>query len=183
MTTRTMRLAIAGVAATLVLAVPSLAATTITAAWSTGCSPATGQLCANVATVPIDSAGILELSVRSSTAQAFASCSTVRYHVYVDGTEVWVTPFLAPGESTPLRTVGPVGAGAVLTFRAEGNCAGALDFAAGAATLQLTEAPRTPTTKNDCKNGGWKTFTTLAFKNQGDCVSFVATEGRNQPAG
>jgi hypothetical protein len=33
-----------------------------------------------------------------------------------------------------------------------------------------------------CKKGGWMTFQP-AFKNQGDCVSFVATGGRNDPAG
>jgi hypothetical protein len=38
-----------------------------------------------------------------------------------------------------------------------------------------------PTTKDDCKNGGWRNFG--VFKNQGDCVSFVATKGKNQPAG
>jgi hypothetical protein len=36
-------------------------------------------------------------------------------------------------------------------------------------------------TKADCKKGGWSEFG--VFKNQGDCVSFVATEGRNPPAG
>jgi hypothetical protein len=45
-------------------------------------------------------------------------------------------------------------------------------------------APTTsvPTSKDQCKNGGWKTFTP-AFKNQGDCVSFVATNGKNGPNG
>jgi hypothetical protein len=38
-----------------------------------------------------------------------------------------------------------------------------------------------PTSKNDCKNGGWQTFGGK-FKNQGDCVSYVATGGRNGPA-
>ena len=33
-----------------------------------------------------------------------------------------------------------------------------------------------------CKKGGWVAFQP-AFKNQGDCVSFVATDGRNEPAG
>jgi hypothetical protein len=31
---------------------------------------------------------------------------------------------------------------------------------------------------SDCKKGGWATFAN-GFKNQGDCVSFVATGGRN----
>jgi hypothetical protein len=44
-------------------------------------------------------------------------------------------------------------------------------------------APSTPTSKDQCKNGGWKTFTDPSFKNQGDCVSFVATHGKNPPNG
>jgi len=32
-----------------------------------------------------------------------------------------------------------------------------------------------------CKHDGWSQF--AAFKNQGDCVSFFATGGQNQPAG
>jgi hypothetical protein len=40
--------------------------------------------------------------------------------------------------------------------------------------------------KNDCKQGGWKTFLNAnnepMFKNQGDCVSFFATGGKNQPS-
>lgn len=39
-----------------------------------------------------------------------------------------------------------------------------------------------PTTKDQCKNGGFRDFGT-AFKNQGDCVSFVATHTKNPPAG
>ena len=34
-----------------------------------------------------------------------------------------------------------------------------------------------PTDKDQCKDGGWQTFG--IFKNQGDCVSFVATGGKN----
>lgn len=30
-----------------------------------------------------------------------------------------------------------------------------------------------PTDKNQCKNGGWAAFNNPAFKNQGDCVSYV----------
>ncbi len=39
------------------------------------------------------------------------------------------------------------------------------------------ELGRTPATKDDCKNGGWATFNDPAFKNQGDCVSYVSTRG------
>lgn len=33
--------------------------------------------------------------------------------------------------------------------------------------------PAVPQSKDECKNGGWKTFSDPAFKNQGDCVSWV----------
>jgi hypothetical protein len=45
---------------------------------------------------------------------------------------------------------------------------------------QVVGSPTSPTTKDECKNGGWQNFNP-AFKNQGDCVSFVATGGKNQP--
>jgi len=49
----------------------------------------------------------------------------------------------------------------------------------GSATV--TDAQPSPTSKGQCQNGGWRNFP--GFKNQGDCVSFVATKGKNPPAG
>jgi hypothetical protein len=48
-------------------------------------------------------------------------------------------------------------------------------------TFVVPPAPRTPTSKEQCKKGGWKTYG--VFQNQGDCVSFVATKGKNPPRG
>lgn len=45
--------------------------------------------------------------------------------------------------------------------------------------ITVVDAPPVPTSKDQCKNGGWRTFG--AFRNQGDCVSFVATVGKNPP--
>ena len=49
--------------------------------------------------------------------------------------------------------------------------------------------PTLPTATGQCLNGGWQTFKVFknqeiynVFKNQGDCVSFVATKGKNPPA-
>jgi hypothetical protein len=36
-----------------------------------------------------------------------------------------------------------------------------------------------PTSKDQCKDGGWETYP--QFEKQGDCVSFVATGGKNPP--
>jgi hypothetical protein len=46
--------------------------------------------------------------------------------------------------------------------------------------LVVTDVQPFPTSKDECTNGGWKTYG--VFKNQGDCVSFVASGGKNAPA-
>lgn len=38
--------------------------------------------------------------------------------------------------------------------------------------------PVSPTSKDECKNGGWKDGFQTQYKNQGDCVSFVASHGK-----
>jgi len=51
-------------------------------------------------------------------------------------------------------------------------------------TLYTYEIP-TATSKDQCKNGGWQNLSDgngHNFQNQGDCVSFVATGGKNQGA-
>jgi hypothetical protein len=45
--------------------------------------------------------------------------------------------------------------------------------------ITIHDAHAVPTSKDQCKNGGWRSFS--GFKNQGDCVSYVATDGRNPP--
>jgi len=49
----------------------------------------------------------------------------------------------------------------------------------GTVLFKITASDSKPTSKDQCKNNGWKTFG--AFKNQGDCVSFVATKEQNLP--
>ena len=48
----------------------------------------------------------------------------------------------------------------------------------GRACAEL-EAPELPTGVDMCKKGLWEAY--LVFKNQGDCVSFFATGGKNEP--
>jgi hypothetical protein len=59
--------------------------------------------------------------------------------------------------------------------------AGAADLPVLDGDVIVTDAQPIPTTKEQCKNGGWRNFP--GFKNQGDCVSFVATRGKNPPSG
>jgi hypothetical protein len=56
-------------------------------------------------------------------------------------------------------------------------------------TLDEIQLPvsQIPSDKGECKGGGWQTFVNVntgrpIFRNQGDCVSFLATGGGNPPA-
>jgi hypothetical protein len=49
----------------------------------------------------------------------------------------------------------------------------------GEGDLVVTDAQPLPTSKDQCKKGGWHNYG--VFRNQGDCVSFVATGGKNPP--
>jgi hypothetical protein len=40
-----------------------------------------------------------------------------------------------------------------------------------------------PSSKDQCKGNGWQAFSNPSFKNQGDCVSYVSTGGKNGPNG
>jgi hypothetical protein len=53
---------------------------------------------------------------------------------------------------------------------------------AALAAVVVPPPPSLPTTTAECKHGGWKNYGDV-FKNQGDCVSFVVTDGRNEPSG
>jgi hypothetical protein len=68
------------------------------------------------------------------------------------------------------------------TTAATGNCPEPLTGSGTPITsgdITVTDALPFPTSKEQCTNGGWQTFG--IFKNQGDCVSFVATGGKNPP--
>ncbi len=51
----------------------------------------------------------------------------------------------------------------------------------GNTTVYNFEPAVTLAGKDECKDGGWMTSTTTIFKNQGDCVSFFASNGKTHP--
>jgi hypothetical protein len=53
------------------------------------------------------------------------------------------------------------------------------DFTNATGDLVVTDTLPFPISKDQCKHGGWRSFG--VFKNQGDCVSFVATGGNKPP--
>jgi len=112
--------------------------------------------------------------------------------VYLDGHLAkvgtsWEDYYLYDTESNPTSNTNSRAVTSLL-FR-EGGAVNAVPANAGKGYLfdnvSLMSGPtpvttNVPTSKDQCMNNGWKSFGTT-FKNQGDCVSFVASKGKNQP--
>jgi hypothetical protein len=85
--------------------------------------------------------------------------------------DVSFPPILGPAYAVTIRVTNTVPGGfGAHSLAAAGNFAHSIELFAAL-----------PTAKRECKKGGWRSFG--VFKNQGDCVSFVATGGKNPPAG
>lgn len=64
---------------------------------------------------------------------------------------------------------------------ANGQVAGWYGDNSGSLSVDVYQlAPPRPTNADQCKKDGWQSYG--IFKNQGDCVSYVATNGKNPPA-
>lgn len=100
----------------------------------------------------------------------------------------------AAGSSSVAVTAGPTNAYTLvtLTFTGAAGSTTTISFASltgygcggvliDNVSVEAVGPPPLPTTKAECKRGGWESFG--VFENQGDCVSFVATNGSNPPAG
>jgi hypothetical protein len=87
-----------------------------------------------------------------------------------------------PKTSTVTFTATVLGAyaGEVPYFAHGVNASGAAVERVGSLRVTANVVQCFPATKDQCKNGGWASYG--IFKNQGDCVSYVATGGRNAPA-
>ena len=107
-------------------------------------------------------------------------------------------PFIYTGSAfTASASVSPAAAGsATIAYTGEctyaGTCtatatfAGNNNFTSSNATTSIVINYPVATSGDQCKKGGWQYLTDdlgNLFKNQGDCVSYVATKGRNKGAG
>ena len=57
------------------------------------------------------------------------------------------------------------------------------DFAGATSTLrfELMPCPTAPDSRAGCLDAVWESYPALGFLNQGDCVSWIATKGKNEP--
>jgi hypothetical protein len=141
------------------------------------CSPASGEVCTPAFSTPISSADVLRLQFTAAS----TNCGAITLDFQEDGFDVYITDPLGPGDSTPMVDVGPVVPGThLLTVQAtgvEGGCnVGTLNSWSGTLTV-VTVLPVGPTTRGQCINGGWASFS--AFRNEGACINYVATAGKH----
>jgi|GEM_PF-3556526 hypothetical protein len=80
------------------------------------------------------------------------------------------TPTSMTSMATPTRTVTPAMGTPTRTATA--------GMTVTATPVGTPTAGGTPTSVDQCRNDGWRNFTNPRFKNQGDCVSYVASQGR-----
>ena len=114
------------------------------------------------------------LAIRSGGGQV-ADEAVINFRNPLTGVRVLVR--IAGGTSGPrLFSLTQAGSASDCSFAPPGTIADVIE-----GDLSIVDAPALPTSRNQCANGAWRIYG--VFKNQGDCVSFVATGGRNPPAG
>jgi hypothetical protein len=115
----------------------------------------------------------------SVQAPFFLGCNNVTPVINADGSATYTfdaTTIAAGGGQVPVPT-GTISSVDVLL-----DVQGSADLTKitfnGVTQVPVVAQVGPPTSKNACKHGGWKTFNHPTFKNQGQCVSFVASHGR-----
>ena len=148
------------------------------------CQAPLGPTCNPPYQVMVETGGVLEAEFTAGARH----CTSITVTFIVDGVPMYTSDQLGPSESTGVIDLGPTSIGShtlgvQATIGTEGRCAGPT-LSAWSGTLNVTTSAvvAPPTNADQCRRGGWSTFVNPAFRNQGDCVSFVATGGRNQPA-
>jgi len=119
---------------------------------------------------------------KTTTAVSFGTASTVYYTGSAFTATASVSPSAA-GTATIAYSGQCTFAG---TCTATATYAGNGNYLSSGATTTITIKYPPVTSADQCKNGGWQYLTDdlgNLFKNQGDCVSYVATKGRNKGAG
>jgi hypothetical protein len=115
--------------------------------------------------------GSPRFDVVTTTGLFFLGCNNVTPTINGDGTATYTftaATIAAAGNQVPFPT-GTIEAISILI-----DVQGTADVT----NITVNGELQVPTAQA-CKNGGWQNFTSPAFKNQGDCVSFFATGEKN----
>jgi hypothetical protein len=129
---------------------------------------------------------------KSVYAVAFGPPKVGQYDVGADGALAPKTPATVATGTFPFKIAVSPGGHSVYVTNNSDNTVSQYDVGAGGALtpkfpatvatgdnprgIAVTPLPRVPTSKEQCKNGGWRNFP--QFKNQGQCVAFVNGQAR-----
>src|SRR3954462_1942061 len=119
--------------------------------------------------------GSPRFDVVTTTGTFFRGCNNVTPIVNADGTATYTftaATIAAGGNQVPVPT------GTIQSVDVLVDVQGSADLTHitfnGVLQVPAVQPVGPPTSKNDCKHGGWKHFDNPHFKNQGQCVSYVA---------
>jgi hypothetical protein len=116
--------------------------------------------------------GSPRFNIVTSTGTFFLGCNNVTPTTNSDGTVKYsfdAASVAAGGIPFPTGTI----TSAAVLLDVQGSADVSAITVNGTSEVPAPVVSGTPTSKNDCKHGGWKTFTNPSFKNQGQCVSYV----------
>ena len=100
----------------------------------------------------------------------FLGCNNVTPTINPDGTATYTftaATIAAAGNQVPVPT------GTITSVDVLIDVQGTADLSQITFNGQTQVPTVSPTSKAQCKHGGWKTFTSPSFRNQGQCVSWV----------
>jgi hypothetical protein len=109
----------------------------------------------------------------TGTGTFFLGCNNVTPTTNADGTLTYTfdaSSIAAAGLVFPTGTI----TGARVLLDVQGSADVSAITVNGTAQVPAPVVSGPPTSKSACKHGGWKSFTNPSFKNQGQCVSYVA---------
>jgi uncharacterized protein len=116
---------------------------------------------------------IIEEAPANTYSFIFRGISQILDHIFVDATtsdELVIARYIHVNVDYPAETPG---------FE-PGRGASDHDplYARFAFDIEIEEPPSAPTERDQCKDGGWRTFTDPSFRNQGQCVAYVSANPR-----
>lgn len=105
-----------------------------------------------------------------------------KYQYNVSGSSTWFDNGLVTSFTTALGVGSYSVSVRALDRSGNSSTSTVVSLTVTASSTSVTTAPpvSTPFTIGQCKKGGWKTFSSPSFKNQGKCVSYIEKMLRNQ---
>jgi hypothetical protein len=119
--------------------------------------------------------GSPRFNVFTTAGTFFLGCNNVTPTLNADGTATYTfdaATLAAAGQQVPTPTGTITQVEVLIDVQGSADLSNIMFNGVTQAPVPAPVGP--PTTKAQCKHGGWKTFTNPSFKNQGQCVSFVA---------